>query len=216
MTEPALYRYPSGRILVFAKAPKPGEVKTRLAGAIGSEPAAVLYEQLLRNTVSMAAQAALAPVELHVASGIAHPVFLSLSARYRLEVKLQHGADLGQRMFSALQDALENSEYALLIGTDCPVLDADYLEQACRALQTGADAVLGPVEDGGYVLIGVRRCDERLFSDIPWSTNQVSNLTRKRLQQLGLKTVELDTIWDLDTLDDLHRWQRINQLAITG
>jgi len=207
MTRQPDYRYPDGRILVFAKAPVPGEVKTRLAAQIGKQAAAALYEQLLRDTLGMAVRAGLAPVELHVASPTCHPLFLSLAERQPVEVRLQKGADLGQRMCNAIQAALRTGDFALLIGTDCPVMTAAYLQRACRQLDAGSAVVLGPAEDGGYVLIGARTCDECLFTNIPWSSDRVLQLTRARLQALKLPYSELDTLWDLDRLEDLRRWR---------
>jgi rSAM/selenodomain-associated transferase 1 len=208
MTGQPDYRYPHGRILVFAKAPVPGEVKTRLAAHIGGQAAASVYQSLLRDTVTMALATALAPVELHVSSRTCHPLFVSLADRQSLKVRLQRGADLGQRMYHALQTALHNASFALLIGTDCPAMNADYLRRACRHLDAGSAVVLGPAEDGGYVLIAARICDRRLFSDIPWSSDRVLQLTRARLRALKLPYKELDTLWDVDRPEDLQRWQR--------
>jgi len=207
MTGQPDYRYPDGRILVFAKAPVPGEVKTRLAVHIGKQAAAVLYERLLRDTVGLALGSGLAAVELHVASQIRHPLFVSLADGQAVEVRPQTGGDLGQRMCNAITSTLRTADFALLIGTDCPAMTADYLQRACRQLDAGSAVVLGPAEDGGYILIGARTCDERLFKDIPWSSDRVLQLTRARLQALKLPYTELDTLWDLDRLEDLRRWQ---------
>ena len=210
------YRYPAGRILVFARAPVAGSVKTRLAAHIGPQAAARLYECLLRDTVAMALRSQLAPVELHVTPRIRHPVFASLANGQPLELRLQKGADLGQRMHHALCNALQTASFALLIGTDCPALSTDHLQQACRLLTTGHSVVLGPTEDGGYVLIATRRCDERLFSDIPWSSDRVLQLTRERLQALRLSYKELETLWDLDRPEDLSRWCTMSSTGTGG
>ena len=202
------YRYPEGRILVFAKAPVAGAVKTRLAADIGNRAAALLYEKLVRDTVCMALRSELAPVELYVASQVCHPLFLSLADRQPLEIRAQQGNDLGERMYHALQTTLRTARFAVLIGTDCPSMDADYLQGACEKLDAGSVVVLGPVEDGGYVLIAVRHCDRRLFTDIPWSSDRVLQLSRERLQALKLQYKELDTLWDVDRPEDLRRWQR--------
>ena len=207
MTGQPDYRYPDGRILVFARPPVAGAVKTRLAAHIGRQAAAALYEQLLCETVGMAVGAGLAPVELHVASQTSHPVFVSLADRQPLEIRPQKGADLGQRMYHALQTTLQTAGFAVLIGTDCPAMSAAYLQRACRQLDAGGPVVLGPAEDGGYVLIGARSCDERLFADIPWGSDRVLQQTRARLRALKLPHSELDTLWDLDRLEDLRRWQ---------
>lgn len=207
MTNARPLKYPSGRIIVFAKTPQPGAVKTRLAQTIGSDTAAMLYRQLLRFTMLRVDHAALAPVQLQVTPSVEHPLFDALAAQ-GIEVIEQQGADLGQRMSNALQAALVHSEFAVLIGTDCPALSVGYLERACRSLLDGAEVVLGPAEDGGYVLIGMRQYHKELFEQVPWSTDQVLAVTRERLATLGCRAVELDTLWDLDRPEDLLRWRR--------
>lgn len=207
MTRPPDYRYPDGRILVFARAPVAGEVKTRLAAHIGKQAAASVYQQLLCATLDMASASGLAAVELHVASQPGHPLFKSLADRWPLEIRLQQGVDLGQRMYHALQSALRQAAFAVLIGTDCPEMNAAYLQRACQLLDDGSAVVLGPADDGGYVLIGVRSCDERLFRAIPWGSDRVLQLTRERLQALQLRYTELDSLWDLDRPEDLRRWR---------
>lgn len=206
-------KYPHGRILVFAKAPVAGEVKTRLAAGIGDEQAATLYARLVSATVRTAAGAALAPVELHVASAMDHPLFVALAREWSMELRAQRGADLGERMYNAMQDALSGSSFVILIGTDCPLMTADYLGRACRQLDRGIPVVLGPVEDGGYVLIGARCCDRRLFTGVPWSSGRVLQCTRERLRSLDLAFAELATLWDIDRPEDLERLQRDAQAA---
>lgn len=209
MTSARPLKYPGGRIIVFAKTPQPGAVKTRLAETIGVDAAAVLYRQLLRFTMLRVDHAALAPIQLQVTPSVEHPLFDSLAAQ-GIEVTEQQGADLGERMANALETALAESEFAVLIGTDCPALSVGYMEQACRALIDGAEVVLGPAEDGGYVLIGMRRYRKELFEQIPWSTDRVLAATRDRLATLDCRAVELDTLWDLDRPEDLLRWRRGN------
>jgi len=134
-------------------------------------------------------------------------IILSLLDGRTVTARAQRGADLGQRMYAALQRALRDAEFALLIGTDCPVMTGDYLDQACRQLQTGKDLVVGPAEDGGYVLIGARHGYSELFESIPWGTAEVLQATRERAQSLGLRYAELAVLWDLDTPADLARWR---------
>lgn len=203
-------RYPAARLLVFARAPVAGAVKTRLAAGIGAAAAARLYRQLLRGTLEMAHAAGLAPLELHVAPDTGHPFIRSLARRLSLDLRRQRGADLGQRMHHALQEALADSQFAVLIGSDCAVMDADYLDQACRALQAGSELVIGPAEDGGYLLIGVRRCCPELFESIPWGSAGVLGATRERARTLGLRYAELDALWDIDTPADLQRWRALH------
>ncbi|HED19256.1 MAG TPA: glycosyltransferase [Gammaproteobacteria bacterium] len=234
MGDTIAYRYPAGRILVFAKAPLAGRVKTRLASGIGDQAAVTLYEQLVRDTVSMAVQAKIAPVTLYAES--LHPLFAELiNSSYRRKpvssslkpldsgirrnddrIKIQQGADLGLRMHRAIQDALEQADFVVLIGTDCPAMTGEYLNLACQELHAGTEFVFGPAEDGGYVLVGARSAEEELFTDMRWSTSQVMQHTRERLLLLNKQYAELDTLWDLDTPEDLKRWQAVSRPAVTG
>ncbi|MBI5461445.1 MAG: TIGR04282 family arsenosugar biosynthesis glycosyltransferase [Gammaproteobacteria bacterium] len=219
-------RYPQARILVFCKPPIPGQAKTRLIPALGAQGAADLHAELVRATLARAVRSELAPVELWVSAEPEHAFFQQMHAEFACAVLTQHGDDLGARMAQALETALADAEFAVLIGTDCPALDADYLAQACAALADradrtdGADAVLGPAEDGGYVLIGLRRFDRRsgprsdrgfdysaLFADIPWGTSAVLEQTRQRLAGLGWSVRELPALWDVDRPEDLPRLQ---------
>ncbi len=199
---------------MFAKAPLAGQVKTRLAPGIGEQAAAALYAQLVRDTVTTAVQAKLAPVTLY--AGSSHPLFDALGDEQNIAIKIQQGADLGLRMHNAIQNELEQADFVVLIGTDCPVMTADYLDQACRELRAGTEFVFGPAEDGGYVLIGARSAEEILFTDMRWSTSQVMQHTRERLCLLKQRYAELETLWDLDTPEDLERWQTVSGSATTA
>jgi hypothetical protein len=182
-------------VLVFARAPVPGSVKRRLVPRLGSWRAAQLHLRLMRQTLGIAAQAACGPVQLH------------LTRRHALFHKheLQKGTDLGQRMHRALERALRRHRGAILIGSDCPALRAADLRRAARLLAGSCDVVLGPAEDGGYVLIGARRVSARLFEGIKWGTPDVYAATVQRLDALRYRWRALRPLWDLDRPDDLGR-----------
>jgi rSAM/selenodomain-associated transferase 1 len=196
--------YPGPRILIFAKAPVAGRVKTRLIPALGRQGAADLHERLLVDTVARIVPAGLAPVELWCAPEPGVDPFPGLARQYGLDRHRQRGADLGERMLHAASDALGRSGSVVLVGTDCPPLDAGYLERGLRAL-AGREAVLGPAEDGGYVLLGMRRAAAELFTDIPWGGDLVAALTRQRMADLGWDWAELPLLWDVDRPEDLFR-----------
>lgn len=196
-------RYPQGLIVVFAKAPEPGAVKTRLIPVLGADGAADLSARLILDTLERVRTSALAPFELHVSPDTGHPFFRSLADPPPL--RQQCGNDLGERMHAALADALTRAGFAVLIGTDCPALDAGHLDRACAALAAGRDAVLGPAADGGYVLVGLRRTVPELFSGVSWGGDRVLAQTRARLAALGWDWEELPTLWDLDRPEDLAR-----------
>jgi len=203
-------QFPNVRILVFAKAPEPGQVKTRLIPALGAEGAAELYMRLLKQTVVSVAAADLAPVQLWCAPNSTHAFFQQLACRYELSLYDQSGVDLGERMSSAADLALKESEAVVLIGADCPMLGSVYLSQSLQWLMDGNDAVVGPAEDGGYVLLGLRQNDAVLFEEMPWGGDQVLRLTRERLAGLGWCWQELEPLWDIDRPSDLERWQKLN------
>jgi rSAM/selenodomain-associated transferase 1 len=193
-------------VLVFAKAPHPGRVKTRLAPLLGAEGASAFHAQLIEHTLATAHRANHGTLELHTDS--ADDKFMRDCAdRYAIKLVQQQGDDLGARMHNAFRAVLGHSGYhaALLIGTDCPALTPGYLRLASNALRSGDDAVFVPTEDGGYALIGLRRCESRLFQDITWGGEAVMRQTRVQLNALGWRWSELQTLWDIDRPSDYER-----------
>ena len=197
--------FPGARLLVFAKAPVPGQVKTRLITALGEAEAARLHERLVCRTLEVAVGGQFAPVSLWCSPTPDHPFFQNCRLRYGVTLCCQQGNDLGERMAHAFEETLKESAMAVLIGTDCPSLSAKDLKTAFEALCHGSDAVLGPAEDGGYVLIGLRRPAPELFGDLPWGSGQVLSETRARLHALNLSFHELPRRWDVDRPEDLMR-----------
>jgi rSAM/selenodomain-associated transferase 1 len=184
------------RIVIFAKAPVAGRVKTRLIPALGAEGAATLAAELLKHTVEEALASGLA-VEL---CGEPDP-----AAWYRgppLHLSNQGEGDLGQRLQRAAERVLAE-EPILLIGTDCPGLDRHRLRAAAEALER-YDAVFHPAEDGGYVLLGLRRFHASLFEDIAWSTSEVAAQTLARIEALGCTVDVRVSLADVDEPRDLH------------
>jgi len=200
----------SCRILVFAKAPVPGQVKTRLAPTLGKCGAAQLHRKLVERTLDTASTAALGAIELCCAPDASHAYFAACAKRHGLSLHTQGEGDLGVRMARALERPLALGAPALLIGCDCPVLTPAYLHEAATALACGADAVFGPAEDGGYVLIGLARAPRaQLFEAISWGTDTVMQDTRARLRQLGWCWRELAPLWDVDRPEDLLRLRQL-------
>ena len=195
------------RIIIIAKEPRPGLAKTRLIPALGVQGAAELADQLLRHTVTQALAADVGPVELCVTPDQDADYWRHWRDNDRIELTEQCDGDLGKRMARAAEQGLASGSSIMLIGTDCPQLEAPRL-QAMAAALTQQDACLCPVLDGGYSLLGLRRFDSLLFSDIPWSTDRVTALTRDRLRQLGWQWHESEPLWDLDEPTDLARLQQ--------
>ncbi|MCC6210606.1 MAG: TIGR04282 family arsenosugar biosynthesis glycosyltransferase [Burkholderiales bacterium] len=203
----------SSLVIVFARAPTPGRVKTRLAPLLGREGAARLHERMLERAIRTAVAARCGEVELHGAPGATHAFFRGLRGRFALRLRAQGRGGLGARMRRAFARALRRHAYVILIGSDCPALRPADLRAALRALRAGADAVLSPVEDGGYALLGLRRAAPELFAGVRWGRNRVLAQTRSRLARLGWRRRELRTLWDVDRPRDVARLRRSASLA---
>lgn len=178
----------------------PGRAKTRLIPSLGASRAAALARAMLLDTLETVRSLESAEVVLATAA----PMPGSLPLPGALPQWPQGEGDLGARMERILCQALERGVPALLVGSDLPGLPLERLEQAARALQ-GADAVLGPAEDGGFYLIGLTCCPPGLLDDLPWSSPETFNRTRRRLEERGLITAVIAPWFDLDVPEDLER-----------
>jgi len=198
---------PEGReriaIAILAKAPIPGLSKTRLIPHLGAEGAAALQGWLLQRTVATALAADIGPVSLWCTPDTAHPDFAQCARQGPITLCQQLDGDLGERMHLAIAES-PSTAGTLVIGTDCPKLDAAHLQAAASALAEH-EAVLTPAEDGGYVLIGMRQASSLAFADIAWSTDQVLTQTRQRLAGIGWRWAEFEAFWDVDRREDFVR-----------
>ncbi|QSP94305.1 TIGR04282 family arsenosugar biosynthesis glycosyltransferase [Marinobacter salinisoli] len=208
--------HPSSTLLMqFAKWPEQGRVKTRLMPALG--PAGALDAHVrLTLTVLDNLYTTGYPVQFwwdrapdpSCTDGEVIVRNLELTG---LEQKVQQGANLGQRMFAALQVALKEHSRALIVGSDCPSVDPQYIREAVLKLSE-ADVALGPSEDGGYVLIGASRVVPGMLDGIDWGTPQVLAQTCARLKELGLRVHLLEPRWDVDEPED---WERFTRLPLS-
>jgi rSAM/selenodomain-associated transferase 1 len=194
------------RVAVFAKAPVPGQVKTRLAGLLGPDGAAALQAGLVRRALSTAIEARIGPVELHCAPDEHHEFFVRCAERFHVKLVPQRGADLGERMHAAFRDAFAAGSSLIVIGSDCPALTPADLHAARDALRE-ASAAIAPAEDGGYVLIALAREVPRLFEGVDWGTGAVLRQTRARFAEAKVRCVELAERWDVDRPEDYQRLQ---------
>jgi rSAM/selenodomain-associated transferase 2/rSAM/selenodomain-associated transferase 1 len=186
-------------ICVFAKLAVPGRVKTRLAPLLGSRYAAELAKVFLQDTWASVsafpwAKAVLASTEAGLQDFLPDPI----------EIWLQGEGDLGTRMENIFGRGLRDHPHVIAIGADSPGLPTKYLEQAREALER-ADAVVGPSEDGGFYLLGLRMCPTGLLSGIPWSAPTTCLETIAKLQDAGLSVHVLDNWFDVDTAQDLEK-----------
>ena len=192
-------------VIVFARLPQLGRVKSRLAAALGEAAALAIYRELLDDT--LARVAGCASVERWLCVTGEDPEgqgeVLARSHGYRLTRQID--GDLGARMAASLREALAGGSRALLLGCDCPGIDARVLQQAFEVLARH-DLVFVPTEDGGYALVGARVDAPAVFQTIAWGGSSVMAQTRARLAMLGLSWRELPTLWDVDEPQD---WARV-------
>ncbi|NUQ17170.1 MAG: glycosyltransferase [Sphingomonas sp.] len=189
------------RIIIFAKAPVPGRVKTRLAPALGEDGAAALARTMLLHTIKEASLAGVGKPEICADPDPPHPDWQGLlPAGFRTST--QGEGDLGERLARAVQRALREDAAVLLIGTDCPALDRFRLCRAAADLRDH-DAIIHPAADGGYVALGLRRYDASLFSGIAWSTSSVAKQTIERIRRLDWTLRIRETLRDVDVPEDL-------------
>lgn len=194
----------SERLIIFSRYPEPGKTKTRLIPLLGDEGAAQLQRQMTEQTLIIAkalkASNSLS-VEVHFAGGDQQLMqdWLGSDVIYQQ----QGQGDLGRRMASAFQASFNaGMTRVIIIGTDCPDLKTQLIEQAFQALNQH-DLVLGPAEDGGYYLIGLRRLINQLFIGISWGTSQVRQQTVEIAQKLNLAIAYLPVLNDIDRPEDL-------------
>ena len=193
-------------VVLFAKLPRPGRVKTRLIGdQVTAERAAELYGAFLRDMIRRFQSTA--EFDLVVAWALGDDEGLP---DHRGEAIRQHGNDLGERMYDALRYAARDHEYVMVLGSDHPELPRQRVLTAFNALRRGADAVLGPSRDGGYYLIGLpgRSLKRRLFEHIEWSTDQVLNQTLSRCRAERIEPILLEVESDIDRPEDLQALRR--------
>lgn len=198
----------SRAILVFAKAPVLGTVKTRMLPVLSAQDALSLHRDLVEYLLEKLLKANIAKVELWLSEP-----FPGCFSDVNVKQFTQLGGSLGQRLNHALSSALERYQSVVIVGGDCPFIDADYLEKAFNALNEGYQSVLGPADDGGYVLIGSRQSDARLFEKIDWGSGRVLVQTREQLKAMQWRWQELDGLSDIDRPEDLSLLGKIPALA---
>jgi uncharacterized protein len=199
-------------LVLFAKAPIPGQVKTRLCPPLTDDEAASLHGSFVLDALERSGQAAIRGVAKHAprfdrfvacSPSSDHVFFKILEERHGVHLLDQIGDDLGARMEQALVEMFRiGYQRAVIVGTDLPALPESVYEEAFNQL-AGHDLVLGPSLDGGYYLIGLSRTAPELFRHIPWSTPDVLRCTQTKAHALGLTTALLPQQRDVDTIGDI-------------
>ena len=195
----------SDKLIIFAKAPVLGEVKTRLQPDYSAEQSLTLHKMMVQNTLELTKTLENIEIELCCTPNRNNMFFLHCENNFPLRLTDQLGDELGERMAFAFSHALQTSNKVIIVGTDCPELDKLYIEQAIQALDKH-DAVIGPAADGGYVLLGLKQFSPELFAGYSWGTNTVLKQTRAVLENIGWSWHELETRHDLDRPEDLLRF----------
>jgi len=193
-------------LCVFAKAPVCGLVKTRLLPVLTEQQACDTHIHLIQHCLSQI-QAPDWQSQLW-ATDTTHPYIVERAQHSVMTLHKQQGEDLGERMAFAARTSLDDYKYVVIIGTDCPNINADLISKAVTKLKSGSDVVLGPAVDGGYVLVGLSLMVESIFRDIEWGTDRVLEMTRNRLYEAGLNYHELDVQRDIDRPEDLDYLQQ--------
>jgi uncharacterized protein len=194
----------STAVAIFAKAPVPGLVKTRLVPPLSFEEAAAVARACLETTLRRFASVVDAPVTLFL-DGDADDALRALAGSLGVRIAPQLGANLGARLEAAFRSLREaGATQTVAIGSDSPTLDPAWIVRAIASLDTH-DAAIGPTEDGGYYLIGVRGIIPELFRGIPWSTDSVARTTFERASALGLSVHILPVWYDVDDVATLRR-----------
>lgn len=188
--------FASERVAAFSKVPCQGKLKTRLSSQIGTRAALECYAEMLEHTLTTIQPFS---AEIWYAGSLEDPGWTRDLPTYQ-----QPKGDLGEKMLAVFQSGCR-----LLLGCDCPLVSTAYIHDAIEQLDE-FDLVLGPVEDGGYFLIGMNKPYKELFSDISWSTHKVLEETLNKADKIGLTVSCLPTLWDVDTYEDYQRWLELH------
>lgn len=191
--------YPQARLLLMAKAPIAHYCKTRLQPSLSAAQSAHLQTKFIEHAVATLQQTALAPVEIWCAPDCSHPVFQSISQCSNLTLHTQEGQNLGEKMQNSIGTP---HQVTLLMGTDCPSINALHLRTLLDAVHSHYDVAIMPANDGGYVAIALRTKLSALFDNIPWGTSKVFAKTQQAAEQLQCKLFIGPTLSDVDTYQD--------------
>ncbi len=199
-------------LIVFAREPLPGEVKTRLAASLGDQRAAESYENMLSEVLQTSR--CLSDVETVVFWACPEQSLLILAERYRCDSRIQCQGDLGQRMQAAFEMMFaDGCDVCCVIGSDAPDLPISYIREAYHLLgKEHPDVIFGPSRDGGYYLLGLRQVWPKLFANISWSSSEVLEQSLTAALDSGLSTALLPEWQDIDTIEDLLAYRERNHV----
>ncbi len=193
-------------LIIFVRNPELGKVKTRLAATLGEDKALEIYQQLLMHTWDITKNIAAEKYVLY-ADEIRETDMWKEAGYHRL---LQMDSDLGEKMLAAFKMVFDkNNSKVIIIGSDCIELTAAIIQEALLQLNIN-DVVIGPANDGGYYLLGMKKLHIEFFFDKQWSTDKVYSATITDFKKAGLLYFELPVLIDVDTEED---WQLVQKSA---
>lgn len=193
-------------LMIFARLPVEGKVKTRLIPAFGEKITTKLYLYLAEYTFKLCHDSSFDCIQIWLSEhDPKNPYVEKWQISYPFSIHIQQGNDLGERMYSAFRYSLLHFDSAVIIGCDCPDLNFHDLNLAGDWLADPNNNVIGPTEDGGYYLLGLNDCCSDLFEGIPWGQKNVADCTRHKAKKLNLRLVQLDEKWDIDWPKDVCR-----------
>jgi rSAM/selenodomain-associated transferase 1 len=190
-------------LIIFIKNPEKGKVKTRLAAEVGEEKALQIYRSLLRKVRKLSG-------DYPVRRFLFYSRFIDRQDEWTEDLfqkHLQEGAGLGERMHNAFEIAFQQVERAVIIGSDCPELSSDHLDEAFQALRD-KEVAIGPAQDGGYYLLGLKTPSPFLFEKMTWSTSQVFRETMERIKNRKKTVHVLPALSDIDYASDWEEYRR--------
>jgi rSAM/selenodomain-associated transferase 1 len=194
-------------VIIFARYPNKGKVKTRLAKEIGEESALEFYKSCAENTFAECKKLKSGKMLLYLFySDVKDKALITKWAGSEFLFIPQTGTTLGEKMQNAFEEVFSNGvKKAVIIGTDIPDIEANLIKDSCDILNC-ADTVIGPAADGGYYLLGMKKAHTFLFNDIKWSTNSVFAETCNRIIINKLTFFVLPKLIDIDIKDDFIEW----------
>ena len=184
-------------LIIFSRSATICRVKTRMWPDLNHRQSLFLHKQNLQHVLNVAHDTHSIRTVIYRTGTLARHVKAK-------EIKLQTGLDLGEKMHNAIQNELRSAVNVVLIGSDCLEMTPFYIRSAFNSLKSSRDIVLGPANDGGYVLIGMRKSYKPVFTNIPWGSASVMTTTLSRIKSLGLTSHVLEPLIDIDNINDLH------------
>ncbi len=192
-------------VVIFAREPVLGTVKSRLSPALDDAERLNLYKRMLCHTSAVVGRIEEIDASLYSVPDKEHPYLNALSKRFDFSQQVQIKGDLGEKMTAAFEDVLEHTDKSILIGSDCPFITRDYIESAISRLNDNA-VIIGPATDGGFVMIGTtdHALMEHLFRDIEWGSSDVLETLLKNAQSSDITVELMEPLNDVDRPEDLQ------------